>query len=138
MGIIGSSFSFMLGTICGVYIAQNYNVPNIMKLANMALVRAKQSAWPAGGVTVGGSSASVCAIDGRIREATAMTPLRSPFAEDVEAVTAGGFNFNCFSLGLDRICGDSVVCPAMAESLIEVASAVCHLLQWSAITKSKV
>ncbi|KAK2979972.1 hypothetical protein RJ640_006780 [Escallonia rubra] len=42
MGIIRSSFSFMLGTICGVYIAQNYNVPNIMKLADMALVRAKQ------------------------------------------------------------------------------------------------
>ena len=31
----------MLGTACGVYIAQNYNVPNIKKLANTAMFMAK-------------------------------------------------------------------------------------------------
>ncbi|KAF8379243.1 hypothetical protein HHK36_028675 [Tetracentron sinense] len=41
MGIIRSSFSFMMGTLCGVYIAQNYNVPNIKKLANTGLLMAK-------------------------------------------------------------------------------------------------
>ncbi|XP_057952615.1 uncharacterized protein LOC131146831 [Malania oleifera] len=41
MGIIRSSFSFILGTACGVYVAQNYNVPNIKKLANTALFMAK-------------------------------------------------------------------------------------------------
>ncbi|KAL9250806.1 Plasmodesmata-located protein 8-like protein [Drosera capensis] len=34
MGIIRSYFSFIAGTVCGIYIAQNYNVPNIRKLAN--------------------------------------------------------------------------------------------------------
>ncbi|KVI07582.1 hypothetical protein Ccrd_014059 [Cynara cardunculus var. scolymus] len=42
MGIIKSSFSFMLGAVCGVYIAQNYNVPNIHKLADYAVLMAKQ------------------------------------------------------------------------------------------------
>ncbi|XP_057491977.1 uncharacterized protein LOC130777330 [Actinidia eriantha] len=42
MGIIRSSFSLMLGTICGVYIAQNYNVPNIRKLADTGLAMAKR------------------------------------------------------------------------------------------------
>ncbi|KAL7583861.1 uncharacterized protein LOC111901626 [Lactuca sativa] len=42
MGIIRSSFPFMLGTVCGVYIAQNYNVPNINKLADCAVSMAKQ------------------------------------------------------------------------------------------------
>ncbi|XP_068651393.1 uncharacterized protein [Aristolochia californica] len=41
MGIIRSSFSFLLGTVCGVYVAQNYNVPNIKKLANTGLLMAK-------------------------------------------------------------------------------------------------
>ncbi|XP_057978352.1 uncharacterized protein LOC131164857 [Malania oleifera] len=41
MGIIRSSFSFMAGTLFGVYLAQNYNVPNIRKLSNTGLVIAK-------------------------------------------------------------------------------------------------
>ncbi|XP_059637550.1 uncharacterized protein LOC132279551 [Cornus florida] len=41
MGIIRSNFLFMMGTVCGVYVAQNYNVPNIKMLANTALVMAK-------------------------------------------------------------------------------------------------
>ncbi|KAM5557083.1 hypothetical protein ABKV19_024462 [Rosa sericea] len=42
MGIIKSSFSFIMGTVTGVYIAQNYAVPNIKKLADTALFMAKQ------------------------------------------------------------------------------------------------
>ncbi|KAJ9680746.1 hypothetical protein PVL29_019918 [Vitis rotundifolia] len=41
MGIIRSSFMFMVGTVCGVYVAQNYNVPNVRKLANTGLVMAR-------------------------------------------------------------------------------------------------
>ncbi|KAK6262161.1 hypothetical protein QUC31_007977 [Theobroma cacao] len=41
MGIIKSSFSFIAGTVCGIYIAQNYNVPNIKKLADTAFFMAK-------------------------------------------------------------------------------------------------
>lgn len=41
MGIIRSSFSFILGTVCGIYVAQNYNVPNIKKLADTAIFTAK-------------------------------------------------------------------------------------------------
>ncbi|XP_068635994.1 uncharacterized protein [Aristolochia californica] len=41
MGIIRSSFTFLLGTVCGVYVAQNYNVPNIKKLTNTGLLMAK-------------------------------------------------------------------------------------------------
>lgn len=41
MGIIRSSFSFLLGTACGIYIAQNYNVPNIKKLSQTAIFTAK-------------------------------------------------------------------------------------------------
>ena len=41
MGVIKSSFSFMVGAAFGVYVAQNYNVPNINKLAGTALVIAK-------------------------------------------------------------------------------------------------
>ncbi|CAL0308690.1 unnamed protein product [Lupinus luteus] len=41
MGIIRSSFSFILGTVCGVYVAQNYDVPNIRKVADSALLTAK-------------------------------------------------------------------------------------------------
>ena len=32
---------FMVGTVCGVYVAQNYNVPNVKKLANTCVVMAK-------------------------------------------------------------------------------------------------
>jgi antibiotic biosynthesis monooxygenase (ABM) superfamily enzyme len=42
MGIIRSTFSFMVGTICGIYIAQNYSVPNLNKLAKAWLSDAKQ------------------------------------------------------------------------------------------------
>ncbi|KAK4340847.1 hypothetical protein RND71_039348 [Anisodus tanguticus] len=41
MGIIRSSFSFISGTVCGIYIAQNYNVPNIQKFIENALFKAK-------------------------------------------------------------------------------------------------
>ncbi|XP_050224325.1 uncharacterized protein LOC126674018 [Mercurialis annua] len=41
MGIIKSSFSFIAGTVCGIYIAQNYDVPNIKKLASTGLFMAK-------------------------------------------------------------------------------------------------
>lgn len=43
MGIIRSSFSFIVGTVCGIYIAQNYKVPNIKKLANDAILMAKRT-----------------------------------------------------------------------------------------------
>ncbi|KAB5526927.1 hypothetical protein DKX38_020774 [Salix brachista] len=42
MGLIRSSFSFMFGTLSGIYIAQSYNVPNIKKLAVSGLFMAKQ------------------------------------------------------------------------------------------------
>lgn len=41
VSIIRSSFSFITGTAFGVYIAQNYNVPNVKTLASMALSMAK-------------------------------------------------------------------------------------------------
>ncbi|XVF73437.1 hypothetical protein PTKIN_Ptkin12aG0201800 [Pterospermum kingtungense] len=41
MGIIRTAFSLMAGTLFGVYLAQNYNVPNIGKLANSGFVIAK-------------------------------------------------------------------------------------------------
>ncbi|KAK1438743.1 hypothetical protein QVD17_04553 [Tagetes erecta] len=41
MGIIKSSFSFMIGTAVGIYVAQNYDVPNIHKLYKTGLVIAK-------------------------------------------------------------------------------------------------
>jgi hypothetical protein len=31
MGFIKSTFSLLIGTGCGIYIAQNYNVPNIKR-----------------------------------------------------------------------------------------------------------
>ncbi|KAJ9555209.1 hypothetical protein OSB04_009823 [Centaurea solstitialis] len=37
MGIIRSSFTFMLGTAFGVYVAQNYDVPNVHKLYKTGL-----------------------------------------------------------------------------------------------------
>nr|POE82054.1 hypothetical protein CFP56_41823 [Quercus suber] len=36
-----SSFSFIAGTVFGVYVAQNYAVPNIKKLADTGLIIAK-------------------------------------------------------------------------------------------------
>ncbi|KAK4557878.1 hypothetical protein RGQ29_007579 [Quercus rubra] len=41
MGLIRSSFSFIAGTVFGVYVAQNYAVPNIKKLADTGLIIAK-------------------------------------------------------------------------------------------------
>ncbi|XP_060207286.1 uncharacterized protein LOC132635083 [Lycium barbarum] len=41
MGILKSTFSFVFGTGFGVYLAQNYNVPNIQKLVDTGLVIAK-------------------------------------------------------------------------------------------------
>ncbi|KFK26530.1 hypothetical protein AALP_AA8G261000 [Arabis alpina] len=41
MGIIKSCFSFTFGTVFGVYVAQNYNVPSIKKLTNSALLLGK-------------------------------------------------------------------------------------------------
>lgn len=42
MGIIRNNFLFIAGTVCGVYIAQNYNVPNMKKIVHEALFTAKQ------------------------------------------------------------------------------------------------
>lgn len=41
MGLIRSGFSFIMGSFFGVYVAQNYNVPNIRKLADTGLLMAK-------------------------------------------------------------------------------------------------
>ncbi|XP_042432046.1 uncharacterized protein LOC122018713 [Zingiber officinale] len=41
MGIIRGSFCFLVGTGCGMYIAQNYNVPNIKRLINTYMFVAK-------------------------------------------------------------------------------------------------
>ncbi|CAN0908518.1 hypothetical protein LINGRAHAP2_LOCUS25329 [Linum grandiflorum] len=41
MGILGTGFSLILGASFGIYLAQNYNVPNIRKLANTGMVIAK-------------------------------------------------------------------------------------------------
>ncbi|KAL9406262.1 hypothetical protein Peur_003234 [Populus x canadensis] len=38
MGIIRSAFSFIAGTVFGVYVAQNYNVPNVRKITNTGLL----------------------------------------------------------------------------------------------------
>lgn len=42
MGIFRGSFTFMTGSVCGIYIAQNYNVPNIKKTVYGILFTAKQ------------------------------------------------------------------------------------------------
>ncbi|KAJ7558611.1 hypothetical protein O6H91_04G048100 [Diphasiastrum complanatum] len=42
MGLIRSTFSFSLGTLFGVYLAQNYNLPNVQGLVNIGLLMAKQ------------------------------------------------------------------------------------------------
>jgi hypothetical protein len=41
MGLFRGSFTFMLGMGCGVYVAQNYNVPNVKKLFNTYVFLAK-------------------------------------------------------------------------------------------------
>ncbi|XP_055821307.1 uncharacterized protein LOC129889867 [Solanum dulcamara] len=41
MGFFRSTFTFVVGAGLGVYLAQNYNVPNIQKLVNTGLVIAK-------------------------------------------------------------------------------------------------
>ncbi|KAI3444718.1 hypothetical protein Pfo_001383 [Paulownia fortunei] len=41
MAIIRRSFTFMAGTLFGVYIAQNYSVPNVSRLFKGGLVMAK-------------------------------------------------------------------------------------------------
>ncbi|XP_018850627.2 uncharacterized protein LOC121236729 [Juglans microcarpa x Juglans regia] len=41
MGLIKSTFSFMMGTVVGIYVAQNYAVPNIKKLAGTGLLIAR-------------------------------------------------------------------------------------------------
>ncbi|CAJ1951437.1 unnamed protein product [Sphenostylis stenocarpa] len=42
MGIIRSCFSFIAGTVFGVYLAQSYQVPDVKKEADTALIQAKQ------------------------------------------------------------------------------------------------
>ncbi|XP_073021464.1 uncharacterized protein [Primulina eburnea] len=42
MGIIRRSFFFIAGTACGIYLAQNYDVPNIKKVVNDTLFTAKK------------------------------------------------------------------------------------------------
>ncbi|KAL4599833.1 hypothetical protein ACB092_11G155800 [Castanea dentata] len=42
MGFLGTTFTFMVGTLCGVYICQNYNIPNLKNFADSSLVMAKQ------------------------------------------------------------------------------------------------
>ncbi|KAK3039461.1 hypothetical protein RJ639_028043 [Escallonia herrerae] len=39
--IVRTTFTFTLGTLFGVYAAQNYNVPNIHKLFNTGVLIAK-------------------------------------------------------------------------------------------------
>ncbi|XP_045807035.1 uncharacterized protein LOC123899842 [Trifolium pratense] len=41
MGIIRSCFSFIAGTVTGIYVAQNYKVPNVAKVADTFLFMAK-------------------------------------------------------------------------------------------------
>ena len=41
MGIIRFSFSLMLGTAIGIYVAQNYDVPSIRELAHSYIMNAK-------------------------------------------------------------------------------------------------
>lgn len=42
MGIIMRSFLSIAGTTVGIYLVQNYQIPNLIKLADTALVHAKQ------------------------------------------------------------------------------------------------
>jgi hypothetical protein len=42
MGIFRSSFSFSVGAFVGVYVAQNYTIPNLKTLVTTGVVVAKQ------------------------------------------------------------------------------------------------
>lgn len=42
MGIIRGKFSLIAGTVCGIYIAQNYEIPNIKKVIYSFLFKAKE------------------------------------------------------------------------------------------------
>ena len=42
MGFLKSTFSLLIGTGCGIYIAQNYEVPNIKKLMWTLMGKAKE------------------------------------------------------------------------------------------------
>lgn len=42
MGLIRNNLLFFLGSGCGIYIAQNYNVPNIKKVVSEWVLKAKQ------------------------------------------------------------------------------------------------
>lgn len=41
MGLIKTTFHFTVGALVGVYVAQNYNVPNVTGLVNTGVVIAK-------------------------------------------------------------------------------------------------
>jgi hypothetical protein len=41
MGLFRGGFTLLVGMGCGVYIAQNYNVPNVKKLFNTYVFLAK-------------------------------------------------------------------------------------------------
>ncbi|CAA7410817.1 unnamed protein product [Spirodela intermedia] len=41
MGLIRSCFSFLVGTTFGIYVSQNYDVPNIKKLVDFGVAVAK-------------------------------------------------------------------------------------------------
>lgn len=42
MGLLHSTFSFLVGTGCGIYIAQNYDIPNMKKLMRSLMGKAKE------------------------------------------------------------------------------------------------
>ncbi|KAI0491326.1 hypothetical protein KFK09_025586 [Dendrobium nobile] len=42
MGLIRSCFTFLTGTTCGIYLAQNYDVPDMRKLVLMGLAIGRQ------------------------------------------------------------------------------------------------
>jgi hypothetical protein len=42
MGFLQSTLSLLIGTGCGIYIAQNYDVPNMKKLMRSLTGRAKE------------------------------------------------------------------------------------------------
>ncbi|KAF0924057.1 hypothetical protein E2562_008385 [Oryza meyeriana var. granulata] len=42
MGFLQSTFSLLIGTGCGIYIAQNYDVPNMKKLMRSLMGKAKE------------------------------------------------------------------------------------------------
>ncbi|XP_004507054.3 uncharacterized protein [Cicer arietinum] len=42
MGIIRRFFSFIAGNVVGIYVAQNYQVPNIKKVVDTVLFQAKE------------------------------------------------------------------------------------------------